>query len=300
MKLSDYNQMPTVAALMKSLPYFARPDDTVAQIDRLMKQHDIRHVPIKQGEQVVGIISERDLRWMRSPALLLPDPEEIPVAHVQVNNPYTVEITTPLNIVLQEMSERKIGAAVVVKSGELAGIVTVTDICSALAEVLTAQFGEFPAALVIGYGNPDRGDDAIACRVINQLQALRLKNVEVCAVEQLKPELSARLSRVDYAVFVHAGWMKTADVKLNALDACGLETAGSSAPGCGHSWSPCSLLALTHSVYGHQPQSWLVKVAGHNFETGHHLSDEAKQSIQNAVEQIEALIHQLRADNKKS
>ena len=121
MKLSDYNQMPTVAALMKSFPYFAQPDDTVAQIDRLMKEHDIRHIPIKQGGQVIGIVSERDLRWMRSPALLLPDPEEIPVAHVQINNPYTVEITTPLNKVLQEMSERKIGAAVVVKSGELAG-----------------------------------------------------------------------------------------------------------------------------------------------------------------------------------
>ena len=142
MKLSDYDQMPTVAALMRSFPYFAQSNDTVAQVDRLMKQHDIRHIPIKQGEQVVGIISERDLRWMRSPALLLPDPEEIPVAHVQVNNPYTVEITTPLNIVLQEMSERKIGAAVVVKAGELAGIVTVTDICSALAKILTAQFSQ--------------------------------------------------------------------------------------------------------------------------------------------------------------
>ena len=130
---------------MKSFPYFAQPNDTVAQIDRLMKEHNIRHVPIKQGKQVVGIISERDLRWMRGPSLSLPDPEEIPVAHVQVNNPYTVEINTPLNTVLQEMSERKIGAAVVVKSGELAGIVTVTDICSALAEVLTAQFSQSPA-----------------------------------------------------------------------------------------------------------------------------------------------------------
>ncbi|MDJ0903814.1 MAG: hypothetical protein QNJ55_34005 [Xenococcus sp. MO_188.B8] len=35
MKLSDYNQMPTVAALMKSFPYFAQPDDTVAQIVNL-------------------------------------------------------------------------------------------------------------------------------------------------------------------------------------------------------------------------------------------------------------------------
>ena len=144
MKVSDYNQMPTVAALMKSFPYFAQPDDTVAQIDRLMKEHDIRHIPIKQGEQVVGIVSDRDLRWMRSPALLLPDPEEIPVAHVQINNPYAVEITTLFNEVLQEMAERKIGAAVVVKSGELAGIVTVTDVCTALAKVLTAQFSKLP------------------------------------------------------------------------------------------------------------------------------------------------------------
>ncbi len=144
MKLSDYKQMPTVEALMKLCPYFAQPDDTVAQIDRLMKEHDIRHIPIKQGGQVIGIVSDRDLRWMRSPALLLPDPEEIPVAHVQINNPYTVEITTPLNTVLQEMSERKIGAAVVVKSGELAGIITVTDVCSALAEVLVAQFSQLP------------------------------------------------------------------------------------------------------------------------------------------------------------
>ena len=142
MRLSDYNQMPTVAALMKSFPYFAKSDDTVAQIDRLMKEHNIRHIPVKHGEQVIGIVSERDLRWMRSPAMLLPDPEEIPVAHVQINNPYTVEITTPLNIVLEEMSERKIGSAVVLKSGELAGIITVTDICRALAEVLTEQFSK--------------------------------------------------------------------------------------------------------------------------------------------------------------
>ncbi len=146
MKLSDYQQMPTVAALMKPFPYFACPDDPVAHALKLMKEHNIRHVPIKQGEKVVGIVSERDLRWMGSPAIVLPDPEEIPIHHVQVNNPYTVEITTPLNTVLQQMSERKIGAAVVVKSGQLAGIVTVTDICRALAELLTAQFSQFPAA----------------------------------------------------------------------------------------------------------------------------------------------------------
>ena len=140
MKLSDYNQMPTVAAIMKPCPYFAQPEESVAHLLKLMKQHDIRHVPIQKGGRVVGIVSERDLRWMGSPAIVLPDPEEIPIVHVQTNSPYTVEITTPLNTVVQEMAERKIGAAVVVKSGELVGIVTVIDICRVLAGLLESQF----------------------------------------------------------------------------------------------------------------------------------------------------------------
>ncbi len=155
-----------------------------------------------------------------------------------------------------------------------------------------SQPDKLPSLLVIGYGHPTHGDDAIGCQVTTLVQALGLQNVEVCAVEQLTPELSTKLATADYAIFVHACWKETADVKITALEACGMETAGSSAPGCGHSWPPCSLLALTHSVYGRYPQSWLVKVGGQNFVTDHHLSPRAKESIQNAVEQIEALIHQ--------
>ena len=142
MKRADYKQMPTVEAIMKPLPYFAQPADSVARVLALMKEHDIRHVPIKQEGRVVGIVSERDLRWMALPAIVLPDPEEITVEHVQVNSPYTVEITTPLDKVLQEMASRKLGATIVVKSGELVGIVTVTDICRMLAELLAARFGQ--------------------------------------------------------------------------------------------------------------------------------------------------------------
>ena len=155
-----------------------------------------------------------------------------------------------------------------------------------------SQAARLPSLLVIGYGDPTHSDDAIGRQITNLIQALGLQNVEVCAVEQLTPELSVKLATADYAVFVHACWMKTPDVKISTLEACGMETAGSSVPGSGHCWSPCSLLALTHSFYGRYPQSWWVKIAGQNFVTGHHLSHRANQSIQNAVEQIEALIHQ--------
>ena len=157
---------------------------------------------------------------------------------------------------------------------------------------IVSQSDQVPSLLIIGYGHPTHGDDAIASEVTALIKALGFENVEVCAVEQLTPELSAKLAKADYAIFVHACWMKTAQVKVSSLEACGMETGGSSAPGYGHSWHPCSLLALTNSVYGRYPQSWWVKVAGQNFLGGHHLSHRANQSIENAVEQIEALIYQ--------
>ncbi len=78
------------------------------------------------------------------------------------------------------------------------------------------------------------------------------------------------------------------DLKIDAIEACGLQSPGSSIPGV-NSWPPCSLLALTHSNYGHHPRSWLVKVASRNLVTGHHPSDRV---IYHDFEQIEALIQE--------
>ena len=153
-----------------------------------------------------------------------------------------------------------------------------------------SQPDRMPSLLVIGYGNPTHGDNAIGRQVTNLVQALGLQNVEVCAVDQLTPELSTKLARVDYVIFVDACYMKKAGVKVSTIEARGLETAGSS--GWSHALPPCSLLALTQSVYGCYPQSWHVEVAAQNFETGHQLSPRAKQSLHNAVKQIELLSHQ--------
>ncbi len=153
-----------------------------------------------------------------------------------------------------------------------------------------SQPDKVPSFLVIGYDNLTHGKNAICRQIISELQILELKNVVVCAMGQLKPELSRKLSKVDYAVFVHSCWMKKSEVKVSNLDAFGLETAGSSIPGCGHLWDPRSLLALTNSVYGRYPESWLIQVAGQNFESKHDISTWSIQNIQNAVEQIEFLI----------
>jgi CBS domain-containing protein len=132
MKLADYDHMPSVAALMTPFPHFVRPGDPVTRALALMKEHGIRHVPVREGDRVVGIVSERDLRGRDDSAT---------VGDVQVSSPYTVELGAPLAHVLREMAARRIGTAVVVRAEKLAGIVTVTDVCLALATLLESRFG---------------------------------------------------------------------------------------------------------------------------------------------------------------
>jgi CBS domain-containing protein len=128
--------MPLVSALMTPFPYFVRPEDPVSRVRELMQQHGIRHVPVKQEDRVVGLISEADLRTL--PAGGGADPL---VRELQGPDPYVVELSSPLGPVLLEMARRHVGSAIVLRAGRLAGIITETDVCRALAEVLLRRFG---------------------------------------------------------------------------------------------------------------------------------------------------------------
>jgi CBS domain-containing protein len=139
--LAQHRHMPPVSSLMTPFPYFVRPDEPVARVLALMRQHGIRHVPVKQEDRVVGLISEGDLRWLTNPVGGAVDPETVRVRDVQVPPPYAVELSAPLGPVLLEMARRHVGSAIVLRSGRLAGIVTETDVCRALGLVLERRFG---------------------------------------------------------------------------------------------------------------------------------------------------------------
>lgn len=61
-----------VRAIMQKDVVTASPSMSLAQVQRLMRQHHIRHVPVVEGKQLVGIFTDRDLRdAMPSPATTL-------------------------------------------------------------------------------------------------------------------------------------------------------------------------------------------------------------------------------------
>ncbi|MBE9140288.1 hydrogenase maturation protease [Nodosilinea sp. LEGE 07088] len=160
-----------------------------------------------------------------------------------------------------------------------------------MADVSNQVFSEpHPTVVVIGYGNPQRGDDAIGQTVVSHLQALNIPAVEAYSATQLTPELSSKLAVADCAIFVDACKLASADVRVKPLTACGSEPSGSVVPASGHSCDPCSLLALTSSVYGRCPQSWWVEVPASDFTVGNALSALAERGVAQALQEIEKLI----------
>ena len=73
MDLSQFNRMPPVSAAMTPFPHFVERKDSVVRIEQIMSDHQIRHVPVNNGDEITGIISQSDVRPLVNPPLHPPD-----------------------------------------------------------------------------------------------------------------------------------------------------------------------------------------------------------------------------------
>ena len=145
------------------------------------------------------------------------------------------------------------------------------------------------SSLVIGY-DTSHSANPIGHKVTNLVKALNLPNVKVCEVDRLTPKVAKKLATVDCAIFVDTCKMENTDLSVSPINARGLETPGSSVPGWGHSWHPCSVLALIHSLYGHHPKSWWVKISSQVPISKQNPSHQVDQTIRSAVREIKELL----------
>jgi acetoin utilization protein AcuB len=131
---------PQVGQLMTECPHTIERDAPLLGARRLMLDHHIRHLPVVHQRDLVGLISDRDIKLVLGPEFDYPNPRELTVADVMVETPYVVDLDTALRTVLRHMADAHIGAAVVTRSGRLAGIFTATDACRHFATWLENQF----------------------------------------------------------------------------------------------------------------------------------------------------------------
>lgn len=126
-------------------PVVVAPDDSLAYALRLTREQRIRHLPVVQNGELVGIVSDRDLRTAMPSPLTVNDADRAAfLERTQVAEIMTREVVTagPLDTVedaATQLCRRRIGALPVVDAhGRLLGIVSEGDILHAFAEVLGA------------------------------------------------------------------------------------------------------------------------------------------------------------------
>lgn len=120
---------PTTTAVrqfMTVTPHGIEPNETLAVARERMNELKVRHLPVRSGGHVVGVISERDLYLLSSfPEV---DFQKAKVGFAMTPDPYCVPPEATLRDVTGEMERRRIGSALVIDDQKrLMGIFTDTD-----------------------------------------------------------------------------------------------------------------------------------------------------------------------------
>jgi hydrogenase maturation protease len=144
--------------------------------------------------------------------------------------------------------------------------------------------------LIIGYGSPIRGDDAIGPLVADRLEREGVpEGVAVISRHILTAELVADLVEHDRVVFLDAavdGPPGEVRCRQLAPDASAMSTMA-------HFLDPRELLAWCETLYGQVPETFLVSACGTSFDYANYsLTPDAEAAIEPMIEQVRQLIAQ--------
>ncbi len=141
--------MLTVAEIMTANPASVAPTTSLGEVVGLMKTHNCRQLPVMDGDKLVGIVTDRDVRLaMNSPLTLHERADDyalmhhVPAEACMSPNPLTVEASMPVVEAAGLLRTHKFGALPVVSDGKLVGILTTSDILSSYIDLLSEQSGK--------------------------------------------------------------------------------------------------------------------------------------------------------------
>jgi len=126
----------TIESVMTSYPYVIELDSLAMTARTMMQQHKVRHMPVRDGEKVMGVVTEQVLQMAEACGKDLSG-SGMKVRDLCTKNVLLVPPEEPLVSVLGKMAEKHIEVALVLRQGHLAGIFTTTDACRRYADSLT-------------------------------------------------------------------------------------------------------------------------------------------------------------------
>jgi len=127
-------------------PFYLAPDRLVKEADDLMAKYKISGVPIVENGKFVGIITNRDMRFLQS--------KDMPISEVMTkDNLIVAKVGTTMNEAQEVLRKHKIEKLPIVdENGRLSGLITIKDIEKAVQYPISAKDknGRLLAAAAIG------------------------------------------------------------------------------------------------------------------------------------------------------
>ena len=136
--------------------------------------------------------------------------------------------------------------------------------------------------LVVGIGNPSRGDDALGPAFIDRASAVLARDIEAGRVElltdfQLQVEHALDLAGRRRVVFVDASVRAAAPFEMSRV------VPRRDVSPMTHAVSPAAILEAHRSVGGEPPEAWTLAIRGERFELGEPLSATAAAHLDAAL-----------------
>ena len=139
----DASQAPPepVERWMSPQPVTVRPDDDLVHVLRLLERYPFRHLPVVDGNRLVGMLSDRDVCLAGGfadasggGARALSELAEIRVESIQSEAVETIGPDETVETAARRMLEKRIGALPVVDGGQCVGVITTTDLMRRLRD----------------------------------------------------------------------------------------------------------------------------------------------------------------------
>jgi acetoin utilization protein AcuB len=127
-------QYPILRDYMTPAPYTVARSRSLSVASRLMRDHQVRHLPVLEEGRIVGVVSQRDILLIES----LPgvNPTDVRVEEAMIADVATATPETPIGEAIEAMIARKVGSVIVSDGEHVLGIFTTIDALRALHDLL--------------------------------------------------------------------------------------------------------------------------------------------------------------------
>ena len=188
--------------VMTKNPITVDSETLVLDAQRMMKENNIRRLPVVDKGNLVGIVTQHDLlQASPSPATSLSIHElnyllaKMKVKEVMKKNPFTLTPDTPFEEALRIGQDKKIGSFPVMDKGKMVGIITESDTVRFLTRALGLR-EEGSRVTIEGLGGKF-GDLEKIIAIANQHQTIILSMISLPRPEKKDWMIVLRLKTTD-------------------------------------------------------------------------------------------------------